>query len=396
VLLDSDDEDENMNENQNEECSKDSGSGSSKSKKGTNSRKRKKRPGTRISGFRLVVNCPQHSGQILAPRRSSEAESNADIHPQKKRRTFAGKDINSWLSLKHQVDKSAYIQPVGMSLGGPRTLRNSGSQSHCAVPSMFDSKCIKVEDDVVQSISDDEMVPGFLDLTAPVRETTTAEGRNILSTAENFANMSKTWKKSVIPGKSAIHGWGAFATRKFAKDEMVIEYVGELVRPSVAEIRERRLYDKLVGAGTYVFRLNTSYCVDATRSGNLAHLLNHSCNPNCVSRTISGVSLHCFDIGSTLIFHSLNIIFIFQNYSYGPRERQTCRPCGNICTQRYSTWGRVDVRLQILRRRGASLQLRNCDMQENGKPEGARQNSSSSFKRTETIYLSIASSLGTG
>jgi hypothetical protein len=35
-------------------------------------------------------------------------------------------------------------------------------------------------------------------------------------------------------------------------------------------------------------------------------------------------------------------------------------------------------------------------MQENGKPEGARQNSSSSFKRTETIYLSIASSLGTG
>lgn len=70
--------------------------------------------------------------------------------------------------------------------------------------------------------------------------------------------------------------------------DMVIEYVGELVRPSVADMREHRLYNNLVGAGTYVFRLNLDFCVDATRCGNLAHLLNHSCEPNCFSRTISG------------------------------------------------------------------------------------------------------------
>lgn len=34
-------------------------------------------------------------------------------------------------------------------------------------------------------------------------------------------------------------------------------------------------------------RLNESLCVDATRAGNMAHLLNHSCEPNCVSRTVS-------------------------------------------------------------------------------------------------------------
>ena len=67
---------------------------------------------------------------------------------------------------------------------------------------------------------------------------------------------------------------------------MVIEYVGDLVRPCVADAREKSIYNSTVGAGTYVFSLNKDYCVDATRSGNIAHLLNHSCNPNCYSRTI--------------------------------------------------------------------------------------------------------------
>ena len=48
---------------------------------------------------------------------------------------------------------------------------------------------------------------------------------------------------------------------------MLIEYAGELVRRSVADTRERRCYDKLVGAGTYVFGLNEDVCVDATRAG---------------------------------------------------------------------------------------------------------------------------------
>ncbi len=36
--------------------------------------------------------------------------------------------------------------------------------------------------------------------------------------------------------------------------EMVIEYVGDLIRPSVADVRERASYNSLVGCGTYVFR----------------------------------------------------------------------------------------------------------------------------------------------
>ena len=36
-----------------------------------------------------------------------------------------------------------------------------------------------------------------------------------------------------------------------------------------------------------MFRLNEDACVDATRAGNMAHLLNHSCDPNCYSRTVT-------------------------------------------------------------------------------------------------------------
>ncbi len=46
-----------------------------------------------------------------------------------------------------------------------------------------------------------------------------------------------------------------------------MEYCGALVRCTVADAAERRLYNSLVGAGTYVFRLSDSLCVDATRAG---------------------------------------------------------------------------------------------------------------------------------
>ena len=67
---------------------------------------------------------------------------------------------------------------------------------------------------------------------------------------------------------------------------MVIEYAGEMVRQSVADRREAASYNQMVGAGTYVFSLNDDLLVDATRAGNMAHLLNHSCEPNCYSKHV--------------------------------------------------------------------------------------------------------------
>ena len=109
----------------------------------------------------------------------------------------------------------------------------------------------------------------------------------LLSMSERFTRMHETLGERLTNGKSCIHGWGVFTKVPHLAGDMMIEYCGDLVRLEVAENRENRLYDKLVGAGTYVFRLDRLQCVDATRAGNMAHLINHSCEPNCFSRTIT-------------------------------------------------------------------------------------------------------------
>ncbi|XP_010245953.1 PREDICTED: histone-lysine N-methyltransferase ATX2-like [Nelumbo nucifera] len=111
--------------------------------------------------------------------------------------------------------------------------------------------------------------------------------KNILSMAEKYKHMKETFKKRLAFGKSGIHGFGIFAKQPHRAGDMVVEYTGELVRPPIADRREHLFYNSLVGAGTYMFRIDDERVIDATRAGSIAHLINHSCEPNCYSRVIS-------------------------------------------------------------------------------------------------------------
>ncbi|XP_039054780.1 histone-lysine N-methyltransferase ATX2-like [Hibiscus syriacus] len=110
---------------------------------------------------------------------------------------------------------------------------------------------------------------------------------NILSVAEKYDYTRQTIRKRLAFGKSGIHGFGIFAKHPHRAGDMMIEYTGELVRPSIADRREHFIYNSLVGAGTYLFRIDNERVIDATRAGSVAHLINHSCEPNCYSRVIS-------------------------------------------------------------------------------------------------------------
>ena len=78
-------------------------------------------------------------------------------------------------------------------------------------------------------------------------------------------------------GKSAIHDWGLFAMEYIGEDEYVIEYVGVVVRPVLSDVREKR-YEKQGIGSSYLFRIDQDYVVDATKCGNLARFINHSCD----------------------------------------------------------------------------------------------------------------------
>ena len=83
---------------------------------------------------------------------------------------------------------------------------------------------------------------------------------------------------------SKIAGLGAFATRFIPKHTPIIEYVGELCTQSQADTREA-YYGTVprLSSSCYLFRLDKDTIIDATRYGNAARFINHSCAPNCVA-----------------------------------------------------------------------------------------------------------------
>ena len=86
-------------------------------------------------------------------------------------------------------------------------------------------------------------------------------------------------------GRSSIHAWGVFANAPVRAGDLLTEYTGELVRPAVADLRERQ-YARRGMDTSYFFRMDDDLIIDATMKGNLARFVNHSCQPNCESRTV--------------------------------------------------------------------------------------------------------------
>lgn len=66
---------------------------------------------------------------------------------------------------------------------------------------------------------------------------------------------------------------GVCTAENIAESEILFEFVGELIRPTVADLREKESNS----SGIYFFKLTRQSVIDATKKGSKARFLNHSC-----------------------------------------------------------------------------------------------------------------------
>jgi len=79
--------------------------------------------------------------------------------------------------------------------------------------------------------------------------------------------------------KTERKGWGVKATRDLFEGELVVEYVGEVIDRETWEERKEALgrFEHM-----YFMAMNHAEIVDASRRGNIARFINHSCSPNLI------------------------------------------------------------------------------------------------------------------
>lgn len=80
--------------------------------------------------------------------------------------------------------------------------------------------------------------------------------------------------------KTLDRGWGLIAMADIEKDDLVIEYVGELINDKE---RSRRMAEKLKNNSKnyYFLNIEPGITIDAELKANNARFMNHSCLPNC-------------------------------------------------------------------------------------------------------------------
>ena len=121
------------------------------------------------------------------------------------------------------------------------------------------------------------------------------------------------WRRGQSPlcevRDSAIHGRGVYAIRPIAKEQRIIEYVGEHIDKKESERRanrQQRIARRTGDAAVYIFTLSKTRDIDGDFPWNTARLINHSCQPNCeawiTGRRIFIHALRAIEPGEELTF----------------------------------------------------------------------------------------------
>ncbi|KAK8966099.1 Histone-lysine N-methyltransferase EZ2 [Platanthera guangdongensis] len=109
-------------------------------------------------------------------------------------------------------------------------------------------------------------------IKGPSARTNRVKLRNLLAAAEGTELLKVTQLKARKKGlrfqRSKIHDWGLVALEPIDAEDFVIEYVGELIRRRISDIRELQ-YENMGIGSSYLFRLDDGYVsLEVTLVGN--------------------------------------------------------------------------------------------------------------------------------
>ena len=104
------------------------------------------------------------------------------------------------------------------------------------------------------------------------------------STAANTPTINRRYARFRLRvRRSQIHRWGVCAGEAIPPGRKVLEYTGEKINRSEKKRRED---------SKYLFELDSYWTIDGGAGGSGAEFVNHSCNPNLVTRILRGHILY--------------------------------------------------------------------------------------------------------
>uniref|UniRef100_A0A914QVQ5 [histone H3]-lysine(4) N-trimethyltransferase n=1 Tax=Panagrolaimus davidi TaxID=227884 RepID=A0A914QVQ5_9BILA len=121
-----------------------------------------------------------------------------------------------------------------------------------------------------------------------------------------------------------------FAIKPISKNSCLIEYVGTIIHQTEVDEIEKQYKEEGI-TSIYFFTVSSDLVIDATKFGNNARYINHSCSPNVYSqhRDVDGQKKIFFhakrDIG---VGEELTIDYNFEYDPLQPRIRCQCRRPG--------------------------------------------------------------------
>lgn len=115
--------------------------------------------------------------------------------------------------------------------------------------------------------------------------------------------------------RSKIHRYGVYAEVPIPANRKVIEYTGERLNRREAKKRDG-------GECTYLFGVDNYWTIDGAVGGSGAEIINHSCEPNLISRVMKGhilyMSLRPIQVGDELTI----------DYNFSKNVERTPCSCG--------------------------------------------------------------------